>query len=402
MNLLRKIGVIALLLLLSMGVSAQVASVAEKEMTVAERNAAQGFNDTIDRLDPNFVTVSLVIADPGDILYSSFGHAMLHLECPVFHLDYIFSYESEGISNNWGRFLKGNLKMGMFAIDPDTVYAPYRAEGRGVKEYKLNLSPTQKQELWRIMDELAAIGPNQPYDYYTRGCAISVVHVIKRALQGQNIEYSLWPEKFNGTLRELGYECVTKAHRPWNRFALMTLAGSGIDNPTISKERKLIVPADLVEIWQKAKIDGKPLLEREPTVKVESTIVDEPKWWISPLALSLLVLLLAFVPWRAFDYMVLAIVTFIGVMVCYTVCLSSLPCTSWNWLIIPFNILPALAWHWRRYWSLPYAGIIVVWCIGMLSAPHRLVEYAHIILALAFCVVLIKQSSLLLTLHSKK
>ena len=49
MSLLRKIGGIVLLLLLPMGVSAQVASVAEKEMTVAERNAAQGFNDTIDR-----------------------------------------------------------------------------------------------------------------------------------------------------------------------------------------------------------------------------------------------------------------------------------------------------------------------------------------------------------------
>ena len=37
-----------------------------QSMTVAERNAQQGFNDTIDRLDPDFVWVSLCVADPTD------------------------------------------------------------------------------------------------------------------------------------------------------------------------------------------------------------------------------------------------------------------------------------------------------------------------------------------------
>ena len=47
----------------------------EKVLTVAERNAAQGFNDTIDRLDPDFVTVSLCIADPTD--WRRIGEMML-------------------------------------------------------------------------------------------------------------------------------------------------------------------------------------------------------------------------------------------------------------------------------------------------------------------------------------
>ena len=54
-----------------------------QELTVAERNAAQGFNDTIDRLAPDFVTVSLVVCDPDEVLYSTLGHAALHLQCPV-------------------------------------------------------------------------------------------------------------------------------------------------------------------------------------------------------------------------------------------------------------------------------------------------------------------------------
>ena len=55
-------------------------------MSVAERNAAQGFNDTIDRLAPDFVQVSLCIADPTDQSQDYLGitgHAFLRLQCQI-------------------------------------------------------------------------------------------------------------------------------------------------------------------------------------------------------------------------------------------------------------------------------------------------------------------------------
>ena len=379
----------------------------EKALTVAERNALQGFNDTIDRLADDFVTVSLVVADPGPILYAAFGHAMLHLQCPAFNLDYIFTYESEGIQGNWGRFLKGDLKMGMFAVKPEDIFESYRIDGRGVKEYKMNLSPQQKQELWRVMDELVTKGSNQPYDYYNHGCAISVVHVVKKALHGTSIQYGEWPNRFDGTLRELGFRCVTQSHYLWNRFALMTLAGSHIDNQHISREKKLIVPADLAEIWQNATINGQPLLEKEPQWIVSDTLHKENPW-CTPLLVCIILFILSLCSFATYytrkktwhtigiliDDGILVISTFIGAIITYTVVLSTLPCTAWNWLIIPFNILPALAWHWRRYWALPYAVIILIWSIVMTGewiGGHILVEWAHILLALSFCLVLVRQ-----------
>ena len=127
MHIVRYIISFWLLALLCAGVQGQ-------EMTVAERNAAQGFNDTIDRLAPDFVKVSLVVCDPSEVLYSTLGHAALHLQCPTFGLDYIFSYESENVRDKIWTFLKGNLKMGMFAIPVDTFLVPYQLSGRGVKE----------------------------------------------------------------------------------------------------------------------------------------------------------------------------------------------------------------------------------------------------------------------------
>ena len=405
----RKIIWIVLVLFFSVSVMAQERDgvVDEKELSVAERNAQQGFNDTIDRTAEDFITVSLVVCDPGDVLYASFGHAMLHLQCPTFGLDYVFTYESEAISDNWGRFLKGDLKMGMFRANPDTILNLYRSTGRGVKEYRINLSPKHKQDLWRIMDKLVAKGADQPYDYYTRGCALSIVQVVKQALKDDQIKYSEWSDKYNGTLRELGYECVTKANRPWNRFALMTLAGSDIDNRDIAKEKKLIVPADLAEVWQQATIDGHPLMDKEPHILVHATGKEE-KVRCTPLGVSIIVLLLALLSlatvWMSnkgcciagdvVDYGVLVIITLMGAVVTYTVFCSTLPCTRWNWLIIPFNILPAVAWHWRKYWALVLAIVLMTWSIVMTSAwlcGYILAEWAHIVLTIAFVTILLKQ-----------
>ena len=96
--LLRKIYSFLSLLLIATTVSAQ-----QPEISVAERNAAQGFNDTIDRLAPDFVLVSLCVADPvnwkDDALGTS-GHAFLRMQCPTFGLDYCFSYEGENVNDN--------------------------------------------------------------------------------------------------------------------------------------------------------------------------------------------------------------------------------------------------------------------------------------------------------------
>ena len=82
----------------------------KQEMSVAERNAQMGFNDTIDRLAEDFVSVSLMVADPTDWrddILGMQGHAFLRLQCPIFDLDYCFSYESESVNTQFSKYAKG-------------------------------------------------------------------------------------------------------------------------------------------------------------------------------------------------------------------------------------------------------------------------------------------------------
>ncbi len=340
----------------------------------------------------DFVRAYLVVAEPGGALYSIFGHACLHLVCPAYDLDYFFSYESEDASKKILKFLSGNLKMGMTYLSPEEYLTDYAQEGRGVVEYELNLPIAIKRELWRVLDEHVMEGIYLPYDFEARGCAYACTQMLKEAMDTTKIEYAEWPDKYYRTRREMCNDCAKNTY-PWNMMFIMAMVGSEVDKD-LQPQDKLIIPTELAEAWQMAKVNGVQLLSSEPNVLLPS--VSQPgKTLFTPMMAAVLLLVLAIIGWIIgkpyFDWLVLAIVTAFGVLLTYLVVFSTLPCTEWNWLIIPFNILPAIGWKWRRYWALAYAVVVVVWGIAMLIPQHQWVDWSHLVLSAAWAVVLLKQ-----------
>lgn len=352
------------------------------------------FNDYVDRMAEDFVIASLLIADPGTVLYSVLGHACIRLQCPAFGLDYCFSYESEGVQNRVMSFLAGKLKMGLFAIPIEEYCASYREDGRGVYEYMLNLSIEVKRKLWRILDEHLEEGQRLPYDYYHRGCATTAMEFVKEALGETVIEYDRALYNQPHTAREIYFQ-YTKPSM-WMRFISVFLAGNEVD-VVHSNDRQLIAPMALLSAWMQAKVNGEPLLASEPNVLVEG----EPQvadGWFTPMLLAILLLVLAIVNlfWSKpyFDWLMLAAQTIVGCGMTYLILFSDLCCTDWNWLIIPFNPLPAIFWHWRKYWALPYAGVLAVWCVAMVAMTiwgHVLVDWSHILMVIAWIVIVSQQ-----------
>ena len=373
-----------------------------QELSVAEYNAQHGFNDTINRQAPDFIKVGVVVAEPGEVLYTVLGHAALHLQCPAFDLDYVYSVESENVPRKVMKFLFNRLRMGTMRMSLEEYLRPYANEGRGVKEYPLNLPPEVKMELWRICDEMVEKGDYAAYDPVKRGCAVSIVHRIDEAINAANrkngtqyrIDYTSWGDSGKRTIREIFYQNATKG---WGLFWCMTIvAGRYVDDPHIPLREKMISPAEVKERWLNATIDGQPLIAGEPVVLVPSESEAKAEAF-SPLWFSVVILVLAIVCFwlknRWLDYVLLAMYAVFAFLITYLVVMP-LPNSDWNWLVIPFNILPVLCWHWRRYWALPYAGIILLWCIAMSVAflmGTILVGWSHILLALSFAILLLKQ-----------
>ena len=355
------------------------------------------FNDNVDRTAEDFVTVSLMIADPGSVFYTVLGHACLRLQCPTFDLDYCYSYESEDMSNRVLDFLMGKLRMGLFAIPTEDYCAYYASEGRGVREYVLNLTPEVETNLWRVMDEHLSVGTTLDFDYYKRGCAITCVKFLKEALGQTRIQYDPSLYDYSPTARELGRKYTENAR--WVLFYWGFIAGEDVSVP-LSGDKQLLMPEDLVQAWQKATINGEPLIQDDPIVLVEGQS-QQSDGWFTPMMAVLLLLILAlanlFYKRPYIDWGVLAMQTVLGIILVYLMYFSNLCCTSWNWLLIPFNPLPALCWKWRKYWALPYTGILLIWTMAMMALAlwgHILVDWSHILLAVAWMLIVLKQTKI--------
>ena len=149
------------------------------------------------------------------------------------------------------------------------------------------------------------------------------------------------------------------------------------------------MPADLVAILSEASVNGVKIMDESPTELLPVVQVHKTPF-ITPLMVSILLLILTVIcvvfHWHTMDYVLLSIQTILGLVTVYLVLFSSLVCTEWSWLIIPFNPLPAILWHWRKHWALPFAVICLLWCGHMVFYPHLLTSTAYIILTLALIV----------------
>ncbi|WP_128544106.1 Lnb N-terminal periplasmic domain-containing protein [Larkinella soli] len=117
------------------------------------------------QLSPN-VQASVVTVEPGEELYSSFGHTGLRIYDPAQGIDRVYSYGTFDFrtDNFYVKFLQGTLPYLISVADMyRTVYA-YQYENRTIKEQVLNLSQGQKQRLFDAL-ELNLRPENREYRY---------------------------------------------------------------------------------------------------------------------------------------------------------------------------------------------------------------------------------------------
>lgn len=353
---------------------------------------AAELNDGIDRTAPDFIKASLLIMGPGEELFACVGHACFRMECPSFNLDLCYSYESESVRDKVLTFFRGKLKMGMFSVPTQEFLKEYEATGRGVTQYTLRLSPEVEQKLWRVLDARVAEGPNRPYDYVDRGCALSVFECLEAAFDPVKIPIDNSDGRYDKTLREL---FARQADRhPWNRLFAQAIMGTAMDADR-PKERKVALPQDLVDTLANSTpmSMSQSLLDKEGTVLLPSR-ADGRTGWISPMVLAGLLLLVSVVllmsNYKALDLLFAGLMAAVGAVPTFLVVCSSLPATDWNWLIVPFSALPLVLWKWRRKWAAYYAGLVLLSCCAVLVYPHELTDSAFIVLAFAQVVFYIK------------
>lgn len=350
-------------------------------LLTATLHAGQPGKDTaapLPQQQDGYIRASLLVISPAAEVYSLFGHCALRLDCPSQRMDYCFTFETADDTKGILAFLKGEAKGGVRASRTDRYLQTYHDAGRSVAEYPLCLTPEQKLRLWMTVDEEIARGSTRHYDYLHTHCASVAAELVERAIAPSVLHYGELPPSLQGSYRDVLFAA---SHHPWSTFFWQTIMGPAADRKAPLRCR--LVPVLLPQAWQHATAEGAPcpILCASPTVLVDAPKGRHGASMPSPtLVFGLLLLLAASASagqhlwgWKqlpaATDILLASLHSLLAVGLLWLVACSRLEATTWNWYLLVFNPLPALAGLATHAWAMAGQCLLAMCLITLLLTP---------------------------------
>ena len=354
----------------------------------------------------DFITVSLLISEPLPVLFSVFGHATLRMECPTYHLDYIYTLESDDTKGVFITGVLGKAKAKYVAIVTDSILSDCRNQGRQVMHYRINLTPREKQELWRLLDEEIAAGAYHNFNLLTTNCLSSSIINVQRCLIGEHFEWG--PLRHPMTLCDGDMFRYTMRNAPWAEFFLVTFGGTAYDRFTTTEYR--LTPEAVIPMLREARFINDETGENrfvvtDPGTELVPAGEKGGSFPLSPLVtfgiLLVLALVVTAIEWltgkhgigRVFDIILFTAQGLMGLLLLIITFFSEIFVSTWNWYLIVFLPLPLLIWcclegkKAARCW-LVYSIILVLFIaatplIKALDLPHQLITASLLVRSLS-------------------
>ena len=198
----------------------------------------------------NFVTASLLVASPGKAIYSQLGHAAIRMECPIHNLDYCFSFEEEAGMGGIVKFFVGKTDAHMMAVPTAEFLEGFKRDGRQMKQYTLNLTTHEMQELWRLLDNDYVDEELRHFNYMQNNCSSVSLQAVENVVVDEEIDFKGWPKQFKMNNGQLMRYYVRDW--PWLEFWCSSFGGTESDVTWENEQR--ICPEIIVPILKKASL----------------------------------------------------------------------------------------------------------------------------------------------------
>ncbi len=386
---------------------------------INEDSLYQAKADSIDRLaaDPDFIHVSLLWVSAGDKVYTASGHNALRLQCPSNNIDIAYTFEMDLSMGNIMLFFDGKAKAGYISAPTQVFLDSYSEEGRGVKAIPLNLSPKEKQNLWKYLDSEYEKGAHWMFDYEHNGCSSMTVNALYQCLdEGSRLEF----RDFDGFKASSYREVLPDLFRlsPW--VHLFWNAIMGTDGEESQPFEGKLYPSVLFHESQHMTVTDslghtRPLTMGRPYDLKRPEVEDAP-FPVTPAMLFGFLCLIAAIATltelrmgytllsRATDVSLITIQTIVGTGLLYMLIFSEQVGTSWNWLIIPFNPFPALLWLTLRKRQPLYRRCRIAMAVVMLAfiLCYPLIPQLHYNGLVLICVAFLMRTVVTSPHHNKK
>lgn len=307
-----------------------------------------------------FYEISLLTCDPGDQLYSSFGHSAIRVrEIGSEGRDMVFNFGTFDFDtpNFYGKFATGKLNYMLSVTTYDRFIIEYDYFKRGVREQVLDMSMDQKDFLVQHLDALYDPARRfYKYDFFFNNCATKVRDAFEIAI-GKQLVWNDSVASEEKTFRTLIDESVYPL--PWADLGIDLALGAVIDRNATEREKQFL-PGYMESAFAKATIVGDG--PSRPLVKETRVILEYPKeeksigilnpyvvFWVLAVAYGI-VTFFGFRKGRLFkglDVGLFSLLGIVGMVVAFLWFFTDHSATLWNW-----NILWAFPGHLVLAWAL--------------------------------------------------
>ena len=299
------------------------------------------------------IEISLLTCNPGNEIYSLFGHTAIRYQNFDKNIDLVYNYGmfSFKTPNFVMRFVKGETDYELGVIPFYYFESEYAMRGSSVYQQNLNLTYDEKDRLKTLLDE--NYEPNNRvyrYNYFYDNCTTRARDKIEESINGKVIyTESNTKESFRSIIHKF-----TK-NNEWDQFGIDLCLGSEADRD-ISDREKMFSPFYLLDAMKSAKISTgnsiRTLVKSEKYIVEVEPEVAEKGFPLSPFATACLLLILCIsvayfevrhnkIYW-GWDIFMFSAQGVAGCIVAFLFFFSVHPTVDSNWILILFNPIPLL------------------------------------------------------------
>lgn len=349
--------------------------------------------------------VSLLTCDPGEELYSAFGHSAIRIVDRANNQDLVFNYGTFDFNTPffYVKFTQRTLDYMLSVSTFERFLYEYNYYNRSVREQVLDLNPDQAARLVQFL-QINYLPENRfyRYDFFYDNCATRIRDAFENIL-GENLD---WNEDINPeqkTFRNLIDEYVYPL--PWADFGIDLALGAVIDINAREREKQFL-PDYMEAAFARALIVGDG--PNRNLVKSSRVVLDFPEkekamdlsnpylfWWIFAIG-AIILTYLGFKKkrlYKGFDIALFTVLGLLGILIVILWFFTFHSQTKYNWNILwafPGHLALAFALYRQkvRPWVKKYLVFalimanlaLIFWIFGWQSFHPSLVPLLLVIL----------------------
>ena len=318
--------------------------------------------------------ISLLTCEPGQEIYSLFGHSAIWVYDVNNNINTVFNYGTFDYDapNFTSNFLKGKLSYWLATENANRFFVTYDYLKRGVTENQVLLDSIQMNMLYGALLE-NALPENKMYlyDFFFDNCSTRIGDLLENELGTLSYE-----QDGNKSLRDQLHEYLEG--RDWTSFGIDLIIGSKADMSATAKQQ-MFLPDYLQSNLISAKRGESTVLGNSKVI-VSHQRAKVHSFWITPLFLFTLLLLLEVIilgsslpiKWLTlYDFVWIAIVVLASVILMFMWLGTDHQACSQNYNLICFNPL-IICWLFIKWLNinhsyLTWASVLIV--LPMLFLP---------------------------------